>query len=324
MLTFLRRLLVLGLTASGICGAEDLCGLPTKARGLGPPKSNLDAYTVLDSIGRVVPFQTRTIQVFPSSDSLVRERGGAAAQLCGIGSTERWIFYDPTYVDSIVKSGRGKNDPRYFILAHEAAHHINGDTLQGGRWSKDQELAADYSAAVWLTRLGVRRVELLITFDSLGFPVESINGYPTNSERREKLIQGYEESQLPDRWTDRWIDQYTGLMWAKHGSGTLFTQPTARKYCADLRIGGFADWRLPDIDELGTIFISPHYRAEGGAYIEGGITLNNNHYAWSSSLEYDSTQALAKDFEQELTYRKGFSYGLDVIVADTLCVRRAQ
>ena len=77
------------------------------------------------------------------------------------------------------------------MLAHEAAHHINGDTLIGNDWTKDQELAADYSGAVWLTRLGVTRDQLLQMFNSLGLPSESVNGYPTRAERR--LLKGYED-----------------------------------------------------------------------------------------------------------------------------------
>ena len=188
-----RRLLLLGLAAGAGCLSQDLCSLSEQARGFAPPR-DADAYTVLDTIGRVVPFQTRTIKLFPTSNALVKQRGGAAAQLCGHNANERWIFFDPDYVEAIKPNG-GKSDlPRFFVLAHEAAHHINGDTLIGNDWTKDQELAADYSAAVWLTRLGVTRDQLLQTFNALGFPSESVNGYPKRAERLSKVIQGYEEA----------------------------------------------------------------------------------------------------------------------------------
>src|SRR5690242_8580994 len=80
------------------CFSQDLCSLSSKARGFAGPL-NADAYTVLDTIGKVVPFNTRTIKLFPSSNALVKQKGGAAAQLCGDGGTERWIFFDPTYID---------------------------------------------------------------------------------------------------------------------------------------------------------------------------------------------------------------------------------
>jgi hypothetical protein len=195
-------LLVLVLSVTGRCFSQgkqrDLCDLPHEQQGRGfAGPLNADAYDVLATIGRVVPFQTHTIQLFPSSSALVKQMGGAAARLCGQYSNERWIFFDQTYIDSIKPKG-GKSDlPRYFVLAHEAAHHINGDTLVGNTWSKDQELAADYSAAVWLARLGVTEEELLRTFDALGLPTTPVNGYPTYAERRTKVIQGYMTNVAP-------------------------------------------------------------------------------------------------------------------------------
>jgi len=70
----------------------------------------------------------------------------------------------------------------------------DGDTLLADTWTKELELAADYSAAVWLTRLGVTRDQLLQAFDALSFPVESQTGYPTRAERRAKVVQGNADS----------------------------------------------------------------------------------------------------------------------------------
>jgi len=125
----------------------------------------------------------------------VQQRGGAAAQLCGSASNERWIFYDQTYIDRIKPDPEKSDLPRYFVLAHEVAHHINGDTLLGNDWSKDQELAADYAAATWLTRLGVSEDHLLRAFDSLGFPIEATNGYPSREERRRRVVNGCRDAQ---------------------------------------------------------------------------------------------------------------------------------
>lgn len=184
-----RLLILLLLIASGDCFSQDLCSLLEGGRGLAA-RPDASAFEVLDTIGKVVPFETHTIRLQASSSALVKQLGGAAAKLCG-HPTERWIFFDQAYIDEI-KPKDGKSDlPRYFVMAHEAAHHINGDTLQGNTWSKDQELAADYSAAVWLARLGVSKETLLQTFDALGFPVQSVNGYPTRDERRAKVIQGW-------------------------------------------------------------------------------------------------------------------------------------
>jgi hypothetical protein len=179
------------LAVAGLCFGQDLCKLPGQGSGFGS-QTLTDADGVLDEIGKVVPFRSRSFKLFATLSPLVKQKGGAAAQLCnGANGSERWIFYDPAYIDGIRKSGGDLS--RYFVLAHETAHHVNGDTLLlDNVWPKDDELRADYTAAVWVTRLGAKREELLRTFDSLGLPAEARNGYPSRAERLAKVIEGYE------------------------------------------------------------------------------------------------------------------------------------
>src|SRR5262245_32363360 len=52
-----------------------------------------------------------------------------------------------------------------------------------------------------------------------------------------------------------WVDPSTGLMWAgRDNFGRDLNWRQAAKYCLDLRLGGYADWRLPTIDELEGIY----------------------------------------------------------------------
>jgi len=179
-----RPLLWIGLAIAPACCAENLCPLLAAAQGYALPAAP-EAYTFLDSIGKLLGTPTR-LRLFPSSSPLVAKR--AAAQMCGAAANERWIFYDQSYLNALSANARN------FVLAHEAAHHLSGDTLLADEWNKEQELAADYSAAVWLTRLGVGREALLQAFDTLGFAVESVGGYPTRAERRAKVIEGTGEN----------------------------------------------------------------------------------------------------------------------------------
>lgn len=193
-MSHLFQLTFVGVFCITHCAAQDLCGLTRDGIGFRAPSTE-SAFAVLDRIAKVVPFESRTIRLLPSNNDAVARKGGAAAQLCN--ATERWIFYDPTYVDRIAPID-GQNLARYFVLAHEVAHHVNGDTFYSEGWRKDQELAADCAASVWLGRLGARLEDVLRTFDSLGLPTAAVNGYPTASERRSKVIDCYEPAKVVD------------------------------------------------------------------------------------------------------------------------------
>lgn len=45
-------------------------------------------------------------------------------------------------------------------------------------------------------------------------------------------------------------DRATGLMWAKNDNGAGIDWGAALSYCENLALGGYSDWRLPDIKEL--------------------------------------------------------------------------
>jgi hypothetical protein len=49
------------------------------------------------------------------------------------------------------------------------------------------------------------------------------------------------------------VDHKTGLQWATEESPKQLNFEEAEKHCAALRLGGFDDWRLPDLEELESI-----------------------------------------------------------------------
>jgi len=52
-----------------------------------------------------------------------------------------------------------------------------------------------------------------------------------------------------------WVDPATGLMWAgKDNFGRDLNWPQALKYCLDLQLARYSDWRLPIISELEGIY----------------------------------------------------------------------
>lgn len=52
-----------------------------------------------------------------------------------------------------------------------------------------------------------------------------------------------------------WVDPATGLMWAAKDNFKDVSWRKAIKYCQDLRLAGYSDWRLPDISELGNLLV---------------------------------------------------------------------
>jgi hypothetical protein len=104
-----------------------------------------------------------------------------------------------------------------------------------------------------------------------------------------------------------WTDPSTGLMWAARDNGNDITWGKAKKYCQNLALAGYSDWRLPSIDDLQRIyddsgFTAPHPKdtilvlagkAKGGLLLTGAREWSSNRvlddrghstgYAW----EYD-------------------------------------
>jgi hypothetical protein len=109
-----------------------------------------------------------------------------------------------------------------------------------------------------------------------------------------------------------WIGPETGLMWALKDNGSDVDWKGALTYCQQLRLGGFSDWRLPDIAELEGIYDAP-YKAKGSIRLSGP-------WAWSSTRnERGSAYDLLFDSgRKSAPYVLGYSSG-----GRALCVRHS-
>lgn len=56
-----------------------------------------------------------------------------------------------------------------------------------------------------------------------------------------------------ERATGIYLDGKTGLVWAARDNGMDIDWRRAQKYCANLALADFHDWRLPTLEELRTI-----------------------------------------------------------------------
>lgn len=87
-----------------------------------------------------------------------------------------------------------------------------------------------------------RVVLVLLAIVALLASAQSPTG--NRSQTQETQVRGY------------WIDPSTGLMWAGKDNGEDVTWHKAMKYCRDLRLAGYSDWRLPNMAELQGIYDS--------------------------------------------------------------------
>jgi len=62
----------------------------------------------------------------------------------------------------------------------------------------------------------------------------------------------HEQTRFKDNGDGTVTDEKTGLMWQK-GENARMSWYDALKYCQDLKLAGYSDWRLPNIKELNTI-----------------------------------------------------------------------
>ncbi len=105
-----------------------------------------------------------------------------------------------------------------------------------------------------------------------------------------------DEKRFVDNQDGTVTDRATGLMWQK-GENERTGAETAEELCAKMTLGGYSDWRLPNIKELGTI-LNPDEKSEGwffdvfdsgkdGAMLHySSSTVFQGHYAWVTNFTY--------------------------------------
>jgi Protein of unknown function (DUF1566) len=87
-----------------------------------------------------------------------------------------------------------------------------------------------------------------------------------------------------------WTDPSTGLTWAGKDNGKDVSWKGAVKYCRDLRLAGYSDWRLATLAELEGIYdrsanapgvAGPRHDRAFVFHVKGNLFLTGNQ--WSSS-----------------------------------------
>lgn len=103
-------------------------------------------------------------------------------------------------------------------------------------------------------------------------------------------------------------DKRTNLMWQDNDDAKSIKKDwdNARKYCANLTLGGYDDWRLPSIEELRSLVDYSLYRpainlpfknaADGASYWSSTSNANNSSYAWIVNFEYGHVYRISKSY----------------------------
>jgi len=126
-------------------------------------------------------------------------------------------------------------------------------------------------------------------------------------------------------------------MWAARDNGKRVGWHKATKYCSNLRLAGYSDWRLPSIDELHGLVNLGAYATEhvgsrdifhwnANLQVNGGLLLTGDRQ-WSSSPDNPAAKHPSKfwyfNFREGRT-RAGFEDLLEGDTMHALCVRDAK
>jgi Protein of unknown function (DUF1566) len=117
----------------------------------------------------------------------------------------------------------------------------------------------------------------------------SVSAVMASAQSAPKGQGGTQETQTRGVWTD----PSTGLVWAGRDNAKDVSWKGAVKYCRDLRLAGYSDWRLATRAELGAIY-DRNANAPGLAgldkepstwHVKGNLFLTGDE--WSSERRYD-------------------------------------
>jgi hypothetical protein len=158
-------------------------------------------------------------------------------------------------------------------------------------------------------------------------------------EQHEKERQAQEQAAREQQEVDRqareraaqeeldrlvWVDPATGLMWMKHDNGFQLTKwEEADRYCSTLRLAGFANWRMPTIDELASIN-DPWGSRIGNGTLKGGIQISGVFVIGNKlgKLRKDGVQEV-QDWTFEFWNGERYRFVLSANQNRVLCVRGA-
>lgn len=160
-------------------------------------------------------------------------------------------------------------------------------------WSRDVQV--DDATKIWITNAGGgignhRKSETISAGGNRRIHVRAV---------RNLLPAAIGDAQFKDNHDGTITDNFTGLMWQRTVNRDTLTWEDALAYSNELELGGFDDWRLPNIKELQSLnderrvrpSLDTHYfeNVGTGSYWSSTTTYNAQERAWWLNMTYGIT-----------------------------------
>ena len=115
---------------------------------------------------------------------------------------------------------------------------------------------------------------------------------------------------MPAMASDRFVnngdgtvtDTKTGLMWPAEDNGTHISWTNARSYCQSYSVGGHADWRMPTLAELQTLY-DPVIQNDRGYHITTFVSTTAES-CWASETRGNEAARFNFRYGQEYWLRQ--------------------
>lgn len=201
-------------------------------------------------------------------------RNNAVAFLCREGPEVKMaVVWDPSFMQ-LLDQRAGTYWASVAVLAHEIAHHANGDTSQDrlvGEARKNQELHADWWSGRQLALMGVSKREAVAVFNLMG---RGNSTHPPSAERVQWAAAGWDDAGTDA--DDPCAEQLTGLslptrypppptpagrLGGPYSPQNPCNQARTLAFCADRRVGRIR-CQLPDPQGYGS-YGQPRLQAQG-------------------------------------------------------------
>jgi hypothetical protein len=142
------------------------------------------------------------------------------------------------------------------------------------------------------------------------FNMGRVYNYPKTWSHHVRAVRGgsSESAALTDNGDGTVTDTVTGLMWQKATAPGTYSWQSALSYCEDLPLAGYADWRLPNRNELQSLADYSRYHPAIDQLL---VSSTESYFYWSSTtLAADPTLAYFVRFDNGLVdfYYKWYSF----------------